>query len=157
MATHGTPDKDQGLNLPKSTNKVKYEGPAQDIAQDVGDGSSTGAVKLDKTNLGKIENDALASIPEGDGPEQDRPASKIEFPHPEGPTTMTTSWLSDAEAKVITAQHHEDYERSIEADKPRKSRKAETPAEPRAETKTPDQPDHKPGGRRAKSDEEGTD
>jgi hypothetical protein len=159
MAVHGTPaDNEQGLNLPKSTGKVKYKGPEQDVSQPVPGGmqESTGAVKMDKTNLGKIENDAYTETAE-DGTV--KPAAKIEFPTPEGPTTMTSSWLSDAEAKVITDQHQADYKASVA--EPKKSAKAETPAKPDAETKseTPARPEQEPksSGRRVKDDDEDKD
>lgn len=125
-----TADRDEGLNLPKSTGAVKYEGPEETREQPVPDGESTGAVKPDKTNLGEVKNPA----DEHGG----KPAGKIEFPTPKEPTTMTSSWLSDAEAKVITQEHQQAAKSSVrDKAEPKKSDKAETPAPAKPVTKAP--------------------
>jgi hypothetical protein len=123
-------NKDSGLNLPESTGAVEYQ-PPQDppgIDPDTA-GESTGAVKYEGPVGGKkvtnpdAENGAQAEVTV-------KPAT--------GPVTMTTSWLSESEAKVVTKEQQEAARQSVQ---PRKSAVAETPEDDvKAEQKAAEEP-----------------
>lgn len=103
-------------NIPESTGAVELqpEAPREQVA----DASSTGAVKYEGAGLGETVNPAA----ENGGAAVAKPSQL------DGPVTLTTSWLSEAEAKVITKQHQDAAAASVKEPepKPKTSAKAQT-------------------------------
>jgi hypothetical protein len=108
--------KGDGLNLPESTGAVEYQPPQDPPGIDPEKaGESTGAVKYEGPVGGK-----KVSNPDAENGGQ----AEVRVEPPKGPVTMTTSWLSDAQAKVITKEHQQAAAASVN---PKTSAVAETP------------------------------
>lgn len=127
----------------ESTGAVEYQPPQDPPGIDPEDaGKSTGAVKYTGPVGGKKVTNPNADVEGAD----------VRVEPPKGPVTMTSSWLSDAQAKVVTKQQQEAARESVK-EGPRKSPVAETPAEDPAkvEKKQAEQPPdpgavERPGG-----------
>lgn len=113
------------LNIPKSTGNVKYEPPADPPGAET-DNTSTGAVEYGGPLVGELTNDA----------DENGGKAEVRVKTPTEPVVMTSGWLSEAEAKVITKKQVDDAKKSVQ--EPKKSAKADTPAEPKADTKKKD-------------------
>ena len=135
---------ERGLNLPESTGAVEYQPPQDPPSIDVAErdlGKSTGAVEYTGPAGGKKVTNP--NVQDG---------SEVRVEYDDKPVTMTTGWLSDAQAKVVTKQQQQAARDSVK-EGPRKSPVAETPAEDPAkvEKKQAEQPPdpgavERPGG-----------
>ncbi len=135
---------ERGLNIPQSTGAVEYQPPQDPPSIDVAErdlGKSTGAVEYTGPAGGKKVSNP--NVQDG---------SEVRVEYDDKPVTMTTGWLSDAQAKVVTKEQQKAAADSVR-EGPRKSAVAETPAEDPAkvEKKTAEQPPdpgavERPGG-----------
>lgn len=135
---------ERGLNLPESTGAVEYQPPQDPPAIDVDErdlGKSTGAVKYEGPAGGKkVSNPNVQN------------GADVRVEYDDKPVTMTTGWLSESQAKVVTKQQQAAAADSVK-EGPRKSPVAETPAEDpgKVERKQANQPEdpgavERPGG-----------
>lgn len=107
---------DEGLNVPESTGAVKGPEP-ETTATQVADPAPAGNVDYGLAGLGETVNPAA----EHGGKAVADPLAQLG-----GPVTVTTSWLSEAEAKVVTKQHADAAAASVKEPAPKTSAKAQT-------------------------------
>jgi hypothetical protein len=122
------PNDGKGLNLPESTGAVEYQPPQDPPGIDPETaGESTGAVKYEGPAGGKKVSNP--NVQDG---------SEVRVEYDDKPVTMTTGWLSDAQAKQVTKEQQRAAADSVS---PKKSAVAETPEDgAKAEKKAAEQP-----------------
>lgn len=104
---------DDSVNVPKSTGAVEYQPPESPPPIEGDPAKSTGAVKYQGPG-GEVKN------PDAENGGQ----AEVRFETPTEPVTMTSGWLSESQAKVVTKEHQEAARQSVE---PKKTAAAETP------------------------------